>query len=258
MRSGVTSPRVAKQSKVSTQAGKSRGADRGALLERVRTTKQRARKRCSGRPTTLQSGKLRETLMHAALHSFLERGFEATSLEAIARDAKVAKITIYRQFGSKTQLFLEATHYAQTYMQKNLSAAVGTEGPPEKVLRAIIARLRDVTTDPDYLAILRMEIAAAPNFPNIAAMAVAETGYALEPLIEYLQQLKDKGIIVVDDAREAALQLSAVAGGGVRYLLKKRSRSLAASTHWVESVYTLFARAWGLAPIRRATPSPKK
>lgn len=255
MRSGDTSPRTAKGSKATTKGRTSGGAAAGALLERVRTTKQRARKRPSGRPTTLQAGKLRETLMHAALHSFLERGFEATSLESIARDAKVAKITIYRQFGGKTQLFREAAHYAQTYMQANLTAAVATKGPPAKVLRAIIGRLRDVTTNPDYLAILRMEIAAAPKFPNIAGLAISETGYALEPLMNYLQELKDKKLIVVEDAREAAMQLSAVAGGGVRYLLKKRSRSLAASTHWVESVYTLFARAWGLVPIRRAPPA---
>ena len=222
---------------------------RGALLHRVRKTKQRARKRASGRPTALQAGKLRETLMHTALHSFLERGFEASSLESIARDAKVAKITIYRQFGGKEQLFCEAARYALRYMQENLSAAVATEGPPDKVLRAIIGRIRDVSTNPDYLAILRMEIAAAPRFPSIARMALSETGYALGPLIEYLQNLKEHRLIVIDDAREAAVQLSAVAGGGARYLLKKRSRSVAAGVHWVESVYRLFARAWGLEPV---------
>jgi AcrR family transcriptional regulator len=230
----------------------------GALLKKVRTTKQHARKRSSGRPTATQSGKLRETLMHTALHSFLERGFEATSLEAIARDAKVAKITIYRQFGSKTQLFREATHYAQSYMQKNLSAAVATDGPPEKVLRAVIARLHDVATDPDYLAVLRLEIAEAPRFAQIARMTISATGVTLGPLIDYLQELKDKKIVIFTDAREAALQLSAVSAGGVRYLLKKRSRSVAGSTHWVEAVYTLFARAWGLEALPARTASSNK
>ena len=225
----------------------------GALLQHVRAAKQRARKRASGRPTATQSGKLRNTLMHAALHSFLERGFAASSLESIARDAKVAKITIYRQFGGKAQLFREAIHFAQTYMQTNLSAAVATEGPPEKVLRAIISRLRDVSTDPDYLAILRLEITEAPRFPSITKLAISEAGYALGPLIAYLQVLKETNVIVIDDARESALQLSAVAIGGVRYLLKKRTRSVAASRHWVESVYTLFARAWGLTAIPGAT-----
>jgi AcrR family transcriptional regulator len=228
------------------------------LLQRVIATKQRARKRSSGRPTATQSGKLRETLVQTALYSFLERGFEASSLESIARDAKVAKITIYRQFGGKEQLFSEAVHYAQAYMQSNLSAAVATEGPPEKVLRAIIERLRDVTTDPDYLAITRMEIAAAPRFPNIARVAISKTWYSLGPLITYLQDLKDKELVVIDDVREAAIQLSAVAAGGVRYLLKKRSRSRAASVHWVESIYTLFARAWGLSPVSRRPSRRKK
>jgi AcrR family transcriptional regulator len=223
-------------------------ADAG-LLKRIRNSKQRVRKRAPGRPTADQSGQLRDGVINAALHVFLERGFEAASLEAIARDAKVAKITIYRQFGSKEKLFREVAHYAQGVIQRRVQANVETSGTPEAVLRSTIAGLQESFTDPDYLAVLRLVVAEAPRFPEIARTMLSETDFALGPLIGYLQRLKDEGVLGVENPRDAAIQLTAVAIGGVRYLMQKPSADPKARAHWVDSVYRLFARAWGLMPL---------
>ena len=49
--------------------------------------------------------------------------------EGIARESKVAKITLYRQFGNKEKLFFEVTRYAQADVRRNLEALVDTAGP---------------------------------------------------------------------------------------------------------------------------------
>jgi len=43
----------------------------------------------------------RQRVVDAALHLFLERGYVATTIEAIARDAAVAPATVYQAFGTK-------------------------------------------------------------------------------------------------------------------------------------------------------------
>ena len=50
----------------------------------------------------------RAALLDAAVRLFFERGWEATSLEAVAGDAGVTKQTLLRHFGSKTGLLEQA------------------------------------------------------------------------------------------------------------------------------------------------------
>src|SRR5581483_1221162 len=91
---------------------------------------RRPRKRQPGRPTLEQATELRETVLQAALQVFMKRGYEAASIEGIARESKVAKITLYRQFGTKESLFFEVTRYAQAGVKRNLEAVVDTDGRP--------------------------------------------------------------------------------------------------------------------------------
>jgi AcrR family transcriptional regulator len=231
----------------------SSGSD--SLLKRIKTTKNRARKRAPGRPTSSQSEKLRTVILDTALHAFMKQGFEAATIESIAREAKVAKITIYRQFSDKAGLFREVAHYAQTSIQQQLQSGIDQDGPVEQVIRQMITRLQEAMTHPDYLAVMRMVICEAPRFPDIAASMLSDTDYALAPVITYLQQQRDKGVLQVDNPREAAIQLTALAAGGVRYLIQAPSALPAAREHQVESIYQLFARSWGLSPVSTRGPA---
>jgi AcrR family transcriptional regulator len=219
------------------------------LLKRIRATQKTSRKRPRGRPTAEEADSLRENLMHAALDAFMTRGFEGASLEAIARDAKIGKITIYRQFGNKEVLFRDVVNFARQSLREHVRAAI-SDGPPQQVLRGVIARLVDVVSQPDFIAVLRLTIAEAPRFPDIAADALKNSDFALGALVDYLAGLQADGVIVIDDPHVAASQLAELATGGVRNLLKPRS-ARAVRDQTVEAVYTTVARAWGLEPIPR-------
>ncbi|HAL89775.1 MAG TPA: transcriptional regulator, partial [Erythrobacter sp.] len=55
-----------------------------------------------GRPTDEAK---RDAILGAAGASFLEHGFAASSIEQIAADAGVSKVTVYNRFGDKRGLF---------------------------------------------------------------------------------------------------------------------------------------------------------
>ncbi|MES2258339.1 MAG: TetR/AcrR family transcriptional regulator [Pseudomonadota bacterium] len=242
------------------KTAKPKGNTRG-LLKRISTVQKTAYKRAPGRPTADEGDKLREWLIITALNSFMQRGFEGVSVESIARDAKLAKITIYRQFGDKKALFLEAVSHAQRSVRGQLMESIDLEGAPDEVLRNIIRRLRDVTSHPDYLAVLRLVISEAPRFPETGEAFLQQTDYATGPIVAYLDRLSDEGVISVENTHHAALQLGVLAMGGVRYLMHTPSNDAVGKERWVEEVFMLCARAWGMVPVvtpkRLRKKSPK-
>lgn len=62
-------------------------------------------KRKAGRPSDAVK---REAIIAAASDRFMHDGFAATSIEQVAADAGVSKVTIYNQFGDKRGLFTAA------------------------------------------------------------------------------------------------------------------------------------------------------
>ena len=221
-------------------------ASRG-LLKRIRTVQKRALKRPRGRPTAEEADSLRDTMMHTALNAFMTRGFEGASLEGIARDAKIGKITIYRQFGTKEALFREVVGFARQNLREHVRASI-TDRPPRQVIRDVIAQLVEAVSHPDFIAVLRLTISEAPRFPDLAADSLKNSEYALGSLVEYLGALHAEGVIVIDDPRVSAFQLAELATGGVRNLLKPRS-TRAERKQMVDAAYTTIARAWGLEPL---------
>lgn len=61
--------------------------------------------RTTGRP---RSSAADEAILEAALESLIERGIEATSIDQVARDAGVARTTVYRRYPDKNQLLIAA------------------------------------------------------------------------------------------------------------------------------------------------------
>lgn len=231
--------------KASMSKTKSATPSTAGLLKRIR---KGAQKRAPGRPTLDEAGKLREVLIVTALHVFMQRGFEGASIESIARESKVAKITIYRQFGDKKTLFLEVARYAQSSIRARLQEAVDIDGSPESVLRNVIRRHREIATDPQYLAVLRLVVAEKPRFPEIGEAMIRETDYAMQPVVAYIERLRQAGIVVVENPSHAAVQMATLAMGGVRYLMHDPSSDPVGTERWVDSIYTTFARAWGMVP----------
>jgi TetR/AcrR family transcriptional regulator of autoinduction and epiphytic fitness len=46
-----------------------------------------------------------QAILDAAINEFYEKGFEGSSMDAIAREANVSKATVYKHFSSKEELF---------------------------------------------------------------------------------------------------------------------------------------------------------
>ncbi len=207
------------------------------------------KRRSRGRPSAKQAIELRESFLAAALQSFLDKGYAATSIEAIARDAGVAKITIYRQFENKPALFSEVVHRAMGDARSTMQASVlQPEADVREVLLDVVERMYMGATEPQRLALLRLVIAEAVRFPELAKALYAEHSYVIGPVIEFLEQAHRDGRLHVPNAELSAVQLATLAFGGVRFFISKPLAGEPERKAWAQGVVDLVLAGWAPRP----------
>ncbi|HEX2595885.1 MAG TPA: TetR/AcrR family transcriptional regulator [Luteimonas sp.] len=87
-----------------------------------------AKSAAPGRPKDLEKG---AAILEAAKRLFIAQGFDGTSMDQIAAEAGVSKLTVYSHFGDKETLFAAA---AKAYCEQQLPTSM-FEAHPEVPLR---------------------------------------------------------------------------------------------------------------------------
>ncbi len=205
------------------------------------------KRRSRGRPSVVQAAQLRESFLEAATQSFLEKGYAATSIEAIAREAGVAKITIYRQFENKQALFSEVIHRSLEQARIGMHEALkGDKTDTEERLLELIEGMYLGASEPRTLGLLRLVIAEATRFPELSKMVYMENSKLLDPLVQYLAESHRLGKLHVPFPERTAVQVSTLAFGGVRFFISKPLAGPAERREWATGVLELVLQ--GLQP----------
>jgi TetR/AcrR family transcriptional regulator, mexJK operon transcriptional repressor len=119
-------------------------------------------------PRRQRQAEKRVALLDAAQVVFLTEGYAGTSMQAVADRAGVSKMTLYRHFADKEQLFL-ATFFEQC-MRSRDRATVAPARDVAEATAALEEFARDFVlafTDPGMLALFRMLIGETGRFPEL-------------------------------------------------------------------------------------------
>ncbi|MGH8278550.1 MAG: TetR/AcrR family transcriptional regulator [Gammaproteobacteria bacterium] len=148
----------------------------------------------------------RETILEAAKKVFLEVGFGAASMDAIATAAKVSKQTVYNHYGSKEELFAAMVRGICEAMTLAFAEAA-RDGNPEKTLRAIAQLFMHVIFSPDKVAMHRTLMAEVPRFPELGRIFY-QSGPAVirKFLADYFREQSRRGTLKVENAEITAEQ----------------------------------------------------
>lgn len=122
-----------------------------------------------GRPTLDRVAAIDVAIRDAALGLFLDLGFEAASMDAIALKAGVAKGTLYARYGNKEILFRAILDQELERWSKRAGAQdhlLPDELAPR--LRYHARSLAEAYVQPEYARIARLVETAAPTLPNVA------------------------------------------------------------------------------------------
>jgi AcrR family transcriptional regulator len=155
-------------------------------------------------------------ILEGARQVFLSRGFDAASMNDIARAAGVSKGTIYFHFESKETLF-EALIREERQQLAEQVCKLDQENPD--VAGVLFEWGRSILTlilSANHIAQLRMVMAVAPKFPRLG-QAFYEAGpkCGIEMLAAYFAKQSAAGKLNVPDPRQAAYHFMGLCQGEV-------------------------------------------
>jgi AcrR family transcriptional regulator len=121
------------------------------------------------RPRTRRKDARPAELLEAALDTFRAKGFAATRMEDIAARAGVSKGTIYLYYPSKLAIF-EALVRANLLpnLDRMEAALAAFPGSAADALRLVARTLAEITAQPRLVAVPKLVLAEAGNFPELA------------------------------------------------------------------------------------------
>jgi TetR/AcrR family transcriptional repressor of mexJK operon len=152
-----------------------------------------------GRPTRAEAARRHRDLLATATRLFLEKGWDAVSVDEISRVSGVAKRFIYARYPDKAALFIGAL---EGFIAENVGALHSPAPPPANIEAGLVAfglRLLDLALRPDALAFQRLFIAQAPRFPDLAKLFVERNRQRnLGEITRVLAVYRDRGAISGD------------------------------------------------------------
>ncbi|HVP30653.1 MAG TPA: TetR/AcrR family transcriptional regulator [Myxococcota bacterium] len=98
----------------------------------------------AGGAKTPQGSQSRERILQAALELIGERGYSATSVDALCKRAGIMKTALYWHFGSKEGLLAALLERVSQDWTDEIERRVGAEGPPLARLDHALASLREL------------------------------------------------------------------------------------------------------------------
>ncbi len=179
----------------------------------------RTRRGTGGRPSQEEALRRDARLIEIAAAVFMERGFDATTIDAVAEAASVGKATLYARYRDKGELF--AAVFRRQIDRWQAVSAPDAPAPGARVgdvLLSAARRMIAVALAPEAVAISRIVMAQAIRFPDLAR-TVQREGWQRSTLsvAALLDHFVRDGQIAVDDTEMAAdLFLSLVIGRQTR------------------------------------------
>jgi AcrR family transcriptional regulator len=122
-----------------------------------------------GRPPKELEGQVDERILDAARKIFVGRGFDGASMDEIAVAARAGKPTIYARFGDKRALFTAVVTRDVLSRIAQFHTEAPTEGTIEQRLAHVATALLNWTLDNERMALMRLAIAEAQRFPDLAS-----------------------------------------------------------------------------------------
>ncbi|WP_170304649.1 TetR/AcrR family transcriptional regulator [Croceicoccus estronivorus] len=151
----------------------------------------------------------RMRVIHHATRIFIERSFEAATVEEIALAAGVGKASVYRMTGDKAGLLDAVMAHAADHMISACGVALDPARPAREMLTQfaqsyIQAMYRPFAGGLPFYQVARLMIAAGFERPEVMRDFIAAyRDSGVRPLTAYLQARADAGELGTVDERDA-------------------------------------------------------
>lgn len=150
-------------------------------------------------------------IIDAARKTFLARGFEAASMDAIALMASVSKRTVYNRFRSKEDLFAAAILETCKRILPVDVETIEASLPPEDFIREMAGRFVHAILEPEALALKRIAAFEAARKPALGKSYLTHgPRFMAKTCAPMLLRLAQRGALRIEDSERAIWQLGAL------------------------------------------------
>jgi AcrR family transcriptional regulator len=153
-----------------------------------------------------------EALLDSAAACFLESGFAATSLDAVAKRARVTKGAIYHHFASKRDLFMAVLEREEVAQAQTISQAATSAADPWSAIVAAFDAFLETLSDPVYQRLCWVEGPAALGFEEWWACGER---FEIPVIRSQLERVAEAGVLQVEDLDMLAHVLFGAVTAGV-------------------------------------------
>jgi AcrR family transcriptional regulator len=143
-----------------------------------------------------QVAQTRAALVAAGRRLFGANGFAATSVEDIAREARVTTGALYHHFPTKAAVFEAVFEQVHADLGAATLASVPETADAVELLVAGIGAFLDLVLEPD---VARIIVTDAPAVLGLARFTELDERYALAATIAALAAANDSGALAIDD-----------------------------------------------------------
>ena len=198
-----------------------------------------------GRPKDLDK---RAAVLDSAKRLFAQRGYDGVSMEAIAAEAGVSKLTVYSHFTDKDTLFQAAVRSKCEESLPESFFDVSARGDVRARLRAIAQGFHQLVMSTESLGLHRMLIAQGAQNPKLVELFY-ESGprRVINAFQAFLQSAKESGELDIPDPSRAASHFFCLLKGE-GHMLQLLGCPLCVPTcnpqQHIDSVLELFLRAY--------------
>lgn len=164
-----------------------------------------------GRPSDIAK---RDAIIESASARFFQDGFAATSIEQIASEAGVSKVTIYNHFGDKRALFAASVERECEKMRGYFSLDQEPNGTIRDRLTAIAQAMFDFLSRPEMIQFERRVAAETEHDPAIGEAFLKAGPWRMKQAFSaWLAHASAKGELLIADPMLAAEQFVSMAKG---------------------------------------------
>jgi TetR/AcrR family transcriptional regulator, mexJK operon transcriptional repressor len=191
------------------------------------------------------AGRKMDIVIRAAWQLFLDQGFSATSMDAVAKAAGVSKATLYAYFPSKEALFASLIIAECESLQHDL--------PIPKLSAGLCEALREFARQYIHTFINRKDVAfvriianESGRFPSLARLFYESGPEAtIRRLAQFLESAKAENFLEFEDSMEAAKQFLSLVRGELPLLIVLGLSNLTEATieQEIESGLKFFLKA---------------
>ncbi len=180
-------------------------------------------------------------ILDAAIHEFVEKGYEATSMESIAARASLTKGGLYYHFNSKDDILIKANELFMEPVLAFMADAMGRPKTADGLAVYITQYLTYWTQHPRELSFIFLTMTKTISNQNLWHLY---DGYTSQ-MIAFFEEIYRKGISAGEfkmfNVRSASITLIAALDGIIGYLVLDKNLQLEKTIgDFIETFITIY------------------